>query len=274
MEADPPAEPKVEEEDPPPPAEGAGDEGEEEECNAAANRSRRLKTVRLKLQGVDCDDVGEMPEGWEAGLPRTKDELQKRVLVLAFFLLLSGAWQHAVALLAPSWAVFARLAFAVALSALGCALAHFDYECCRVHSSMSLLFWLFLGAQIRLAVRAAALVLPNLATAFCLAVGWVGADQCDDALVAQSGDGCSDACTTEMGWFCTGGSTNSSDTCFEICGDGRHVGEEECDDGDLDGGDGCSGQGGDGCDALCSGGGGSGGAEPCGRGPCSSAGGA
>ena len=25
--------------------------------------------MRLKLQGVDCKDVGEMPEGWEAGLP-------------------------------------------------------------------------------------------------------------------------------------------------------------------------------------------------------------
>ena len=65
--APPPAEPKAEE---PPPDEPVAAEDSDEECKGlAADRSRRLKVVRLKLQGVDCKDVGEMPEGWEAGLP-------------------------------------------------------------------------------------------------------------------------------------------------------------------------------------------------------------
>ena len=122
---------------------------------------------------------------WEAGLPRTKDELHKRCKIGAFFFLLSGQWQHIVELLLPGWAVGARLVYAGTVSAFGCGLAHLDYECCRLHSGMSVLFWVFLGAQIRLTARAAALVLPGLeaipglASSTCVAAGLT--EECDGA---------------------------------------------------------------------------------------------
>ena len=116
---------------------------------------------------------------WEAGLPRTKDELHKRCKIGAFFFLLSGQWQHVVELLLPGWAVGARLVYAGTVSAFGCGLAHLDYECCRLHSGMSVLFWVFLGAQIRLTARAAALVLPGIASSMCVAGG--STEECEGA---------------------------------------------------------------------------------------------
>ena len=48
-----------------------------------------------------------------------------------------------------------------------------------------------------------------------------------------NGDGCSNACLVEDGWDCT------ADMCNEICGDGIMVGDEICDDGNLNDNDGC-----------------------------------
>ncbi len=61
-----------------------------------------------------------------------------------------------------------------------------------------------------------------------------------------SGDGCSgDLCEVELGYTCTGATfslTSPGDTCSEICGDGLVVGREQCDDGNLQSGDGCNNQ--------------------------------
>ena len=51
-------------------------------------------------------------------------------------------------------------------------------------------------------------------------------------------DSCSNTCEEEEGWFCTGGGINSEDECNEICGDGINHGNHECDDGNLNDGDG------------------------------------
>ena len=47
-------------------------------------------------------------------------------------------------------------------------------------------------------------------------------------------------CRVETGMKCAGGSPNSPDLCFEVCGDGRNAGYFACDDGNLVDGDGCS----------------------------------
>ena len=43
----------------------------------------------------------------------------------------------------------------------------------------------------------------------------------------------------EIGWGCGTGSFSRFDWCFPICGDGRRLGFELCDDGNLYNGDGC-----------------------------------
>ena len=48
---------------------------------------------------------------------------------------------------------------------------------------------------------------------------------CDDG-DTQSGDGCSSNCTTELGWNCGAQGTGP---CLPVCGDGRVVGNEQCD---------------------------------------------
>ena len=50
------------------------------------------------------------------------------------------------------------------------------------------------------------------------------------------GDGCSDTCAIETGWFCSG----SPSMCAPICGDALVTGLEQCDDGNALPGDGCS----------------------------------
>jgi cysteine-rich repeat protein len=70
------------------------------------------------------------------------------------------------------------------------------------------------------------------------------ADYCDDG--NKAGGGCDDSCKTVPGWSCTGGTTNSPDTCTEICEDGLLVGTEVCDDGGLP-----SSGNGDGCSSTC-----------------------
>ena len=64
-------------------------------------------------------------------------------------------------------------------------------------------------------------------------------EDCDDgddvssianALFAN-GDGCSNSCTAEEGWVCTESSVTSASVCMTTCGDGRVLGDEECDAG-------------------------------------------
>ncbi len=60
-------------------------------------------------------------------------------------------------------------------------------------------------------------------------------EECDDGNVSP-GDGCSDTCTVETGYFCTG----APSMCAPICGDELVTGPEQCDDGNTVAGDGCS----------------------------------
>lgn len=55
---------------------------------------------------------------------------------------------------------------------------------------------------------------------------------CDDANT-RDGDGCSAACAVELGWDCVGAAGGAS-ACAERCGDGRIVGAEVCDDGNVE----------------------------------------
>ena len=64
-------------------------------------------------------------------------------------------------------------------------------------------------------------------------------EECDDENSAN-GDGCSNKCTVEYGYYCTGGGPTSLDTCVTICGDGKLAGDEKCDDGNIKALDGCS----------------------------------
>ena len=66
----------------------------------------------------------------------------------------------------------------------------------------------------------------------------MGLRECDDHNLL-SGDGCDPDCKVELGWKCEGGSPTGKDTCYEICGDGRDLGEYGCDDGNNIDGDGC-----------------------------------
>ncbi|MDA3863032.1 MAG: DUF4215 domain-containing protein, partial [Deltaproteobacteria bacterium] len=59
-------------------------------------------------------------------------------------------------------------------------------------------------------------------------------EACDDG-DSSSNDGCSDICTIETGWNCTG----EPSSCEGICGDTLVRGSESCDDGDTSIGDGC-----------------------------------
>jgi len=65
---------------------------------------------------------------------------------------------------------------------------------------------------------------------------------CDDGNL-QNFDGCSGTCSVECGFTCTSPSTEESgsgDVCSASCGDGVLAGEEICDDGNTQEGDGCS----------------------------------
>jgi len=61
-------------------------------------------------------------------------------------------------------------------------------------------------------------------------------EECDDRN-GVAGDGCSETCTIEAGWVCTG---DSPSVCTPKCGDNSIISNEECDDGNLNNGDGCS----------------------------------
>lgn len=47
--------------------------------------------------------------------------------------------------------------------------------------------------------------------------------ECDDGNTVN-GDGCSSTCTIESGYTCGGGTLFTADTCKEICGDGKNLG--------------------------------------------------
>jgi cysteine-rich repeat protein len=56
-----------------------------------------------------------------------------------------------------------------------------------------------------------------------------GPELCDDGN-SVNGDGCSSTCALEPGWTCTSTPCGLS-TCSPVCGDGRVVGNEQCDAG-------------------------------------------
>ena len=68
----------------------------------------------------------------------------------------------------------------------------------------------------------------------------INEEECDDG-GRNSYDGCSYYCTVECGFTCEGdGSGNGEDTCSATCGDGvMSWYAEDCDDGNLEDGDGC-----------------------------------
>lgn len=69
-----------------------------------------------------------------------------------------------------------------------------------------------------------------------------GGEECDDGNQA-SGDGCSERCRAESGYLCQDAGDGNGTYCFSVgeCGDGeRSLIAEDCDDGNLVGGDGCS----------------------------------
>ena len=47
-------------------------------------------------------------------------------------------------------------------------------------------------------------------------------------------------CKVENGYQCLEGSESAADVCTVHCGDGKRVGNEACDDGNDDAGDGCA----------------------------------
>ena len=71
-------------------------------------------------------------------------------------------------------------------------------------------------------------------------------ERCDDSNTAN-GDGCSAQCMIEVGFGCississntTGIGFGGLDSCAPICGDGRRVANEGCDDNNVIIGDGC-----------------------------------
>ena len=67
---------------------------------------------------------------------------------------------------------------------------------------------------------------------------------CDDGN-QRSGDGCSARCAVEEGYSCRAppagpGGRSHRQHCAPVCGDGRRIAPEDCDDGNTAGGDGCS----------------------------------
>ena len=64
---------------------------------------------------------------------------------------------------------------------------------------------------------------------------------CDDGIQPANLKGCDYSCSSnKTGWSCTAGSNTVGSFCTPICGDGLLLGNEECDDLNLDGSDGCS----------------------------------
>lgn len=80
--------------------------------------------------------------------------------------------------------------------------------------------------------------LKNLNTASICGDGIVESPEaCDDGNMAN-GDGCSNMCTVETGWSCSG--TTSICAPIAVCGNGIVESGEACDDGNMVNGDGCN----------------------------------
>jgi len=63
---------------------------------------------------------------------------------------------------------------------------------------------------------------------------------CDDG-IAGDFEGCLDDCTGEYpGWHCSGGNQFNPSICLEQCNDGIITTSEDCEDGNVVNGDGCS----------------------------------
>jgi cysteine-rich repeat protein/parallel beta-helix repeat protein len=77
--------------------------------------------------------------------------------------------------------------------------------------------------------------------------GYVAAEECEDGNIV-SGDGCSADCKPEAGFNCNLDGRDPSNSywkaqrCEPVCGDGIQLGDEQCDDGNRENGDGCSSQ--------------------------------
>ena len=83
-----------------------------------------------------------------------------------------------------------------------------------------------------------------LTRTFCPNFRTEGTEECDDGNSLDN-DGCSSRCTVESGFQCTSGCRTFCEfmrpsTCVAVCGDARNAASEECDDGNLISGDGCS----------------------------------
>ena len=80
--------------------------------------------------------------------------------------------------------------------------------------------------------------LKNLNTASICGDGVVEfPESCDDGNMVN-GDGCSNMCTVESGWSCSG--TTSICSPIAVCGNGIVESGEACDDGNMSNGDGCN----------------------------------
>ncbi len=92
-------------------------------------------------------------------------------------------------------------------------------------------------------------VCTKVVDGFCGDGKWVpgpktdpAAEECDDGN-DQVGDGCSPSCKIEAGWSCVGvpgQASQCSKIVVPVCGDGTRDANEACDDGNTEGGDGCS----------------------------------
>ena len=66
-------------------------------------------------------------------------------------------------------------------------------------------------------------------------------EKCDDGTQPPNLKGCDELCASnKTGWSCTEGSNSIGSFCSPICGDGLLLGNEACDDKNLDDLDGCS----------------------------------
>jgi len=63
-------------------------------------------------------------------------------------------------------------------------------------------------------------------------------ESCDDGNQIAN-DGCTN-CTEDIGFTCTWSNQFTPDECLSVCGDGIKASNEECDDGPISDGDGCS----------------------------------
>ena len=80
--------------------------------------------------------------------------------------------------------------------------------------------------------------MPSLCT-YCGDAKVIGTEVCDDG--TNDGIGCAVGCLgAALDWSCTSGSTTSPSVCTSLCGNSVLNAGEQCDDGNIVSGDGCS----------------------------------